>query len=366
MDPQQDWHGTVVDVRYAGVMDMDLTHQNCLQIPSHLKATLRVMLLAKHACGDGAPDREDGNHAVYHHELRTTLERIGVQVSAEDSFESLFRRPDADFVFPLLNRAGFLNSEMLAPLLLERHGIPYLGASPILRGLADDKHLMKLVARRHNVPTSDWRTIRRGNDLTATTAMTAQRYVVKPNASSASWGIGVATNWADALAHAEQVHAAGHDAIIEPWVPMIDIAVPVIGGRARTPWMLPAMAYIPADPDMLRSYEEKRALSGQGEDDPLEVIANAHVAQRLYVMTQALCRELWPFDYGRFEYRFDPATGEARFMEVNLSCNLWSRKSISRSAATLGIEHHELVESILAHSLWRQGLMNAAPNRLVA
>jgi D-alanine-D-alanine ligase len=51
---------------------------------------------------------------------------------------------------------------------------------------------------------------------------------------------------------------------------------------------------------------------------------------------------------------------------VNLSCNLWSKKSISRSAATLGIEHHELVESIVAHSLWRQGLMNTVSERLVA
>lgn len=350
-------------------MDTECAHEHCLQIPAHLKASLRIMLLAKHACGDGSHDPVDGNHAVYHHELRCTLEKIGLDVVTADSFEALFEElceePDIDFVFPLLNRAGFLNSEMLAPLLLQRLGIPYLGASPILRGLSDDKHLMKLVARSHGVPTSDWRIIRRGTDLAAAEPLNAARYVVKPNASSASWGIGVAESWAGVLAHAAHLHAAGHDAIIEPWLPLLDVAVPVVGGRAPEPWLLPAMAYIPADPDTLRSYEEKRALTEQ-RDDPLEVLANSRVAERLSAMTRTLCRELWPFDYGRFEFRYDPATESVWFMEVNLSCNLWSRKSISRSAATLGIAHHELVESIVAHSLWRQGLITTVPDRLVA
>jgi D-alanine-D-alanine ligase len=346
-------------------MDTDFPHEHCLQVPAHLKASLRIMLLAKHACGDGSPHAVDGNHAQYHHELRRTLEKIGLHVVAANSFDALFAEPDVDFVFPLLNRAGFLNSEMLAPLLLQRLGIPYLGASPILRGLSDDKHLMKLVARQHAVPTSDWRILRRGTDLAVVPALDAARYIIKPNASSASWGIGVSECWSGALAHAAHLHTAGHDAIIEPWLPLLDVAVPVVGGRSEEPWLLPAMAYIPADPDALRSYEEKRALTDQ-RDDPLEVLANSRVAERLYAMTRALCRELWPFDYGRFEFRYDPATESVWFMEVNLSCNLWSKKSISRSAATLGIEHHELVESIVAHSLWRQGLITAASDRLVA
>jgi D-alanine-D-alanine ligase len=44
-------------------------------------------------------------------------------------------------------------------------------------------------------------------------------------------------------------------------------------------------------------------------------------------------------------------------MEVNLSCNLWSKKTISRSARSLGVNHGRLVETILAHSLLRQGVV---------
>src|SRR3546814_17059324 len=84
-------------------------------------------------------------------------------LSIADSYAALFDRPTADFVFPLLNRSGFFNSEMLLPLLCNQHGLPYLGASPIVRGLSDDKHLTKLEAAERCVPTPPWALFRRGS-----------------------------------------------------------------------------------------------------------------------------------------------------------------------------------------------------------
>src|SRR5688572_8890831 len=92
--------------------------QGPLRIFDEDKDRLVFLFLAKHALSGGAPDAVDGTHAVYHHEMRETLKSIGLWVSAADSYGSIYERPRADFVVPLLNRAGFLNSEMLAPLLL--------------------------------------------------------------------------------------------------------------------------------------------------------------------------------------------------------------------------------------------------------
>ncbi|MFD1702099.1 phosphoribosylglycinamide synthetase [Methylopila henanensis] len=323
------------------------------------------MLLAKHACGDGSPDAVDGNHATYHHELRSTIESLGVEVVAANAFEAIERRPDVDFVFPLLNRAGFQNSEMLAPLLLARRGAPFLGASPILRGLADDKHLSKVIARRHGVPTADWVSCRRGRPI-AEPAFRAEQLIVKPNASSASWGVVTVSTWAEARAHVEELHALGHDALVEEWLPLLDVAVPAVGGALPEPWLLPPMAHAPESAGALRSYEEKRALVADVRPDPLTVVDDPELIRRLNGYSAALCEELWPFDYGRFEFRYDPASGAASFMEVNLSCNLWSRKSISRSAASLGVTHAMLVESILAHSLRRQGVIASVGLELAA
>lgn len=312
------------------------------------------MFLAKHALGDGSHDAQDGNHAVYHHELRNTLETIGLNIVAANNYNVLFDRPDVDFVVPLLNRGGFQNSEMLAPLLLARHNIPFLGANPMLRGLADDKHLMKVAARYHGVPTVDWEIYRKGAEKFAEPGFRAERFVVKPNASSASWGLRILDSWSAVRTHIEHLHDQGYDAIVEPWVPLIDVAVPVVGGAG--PWLLPPMMYQPPDPTVARSYEEKRALVAGG-DDPLVLIDDPVLRNRLEMQTRALMVELWPFDYGRFEFRYDPVSGSLHFMEVNLSCNLWSKKTISRSAAHLGVDHATLVETIVAHSLMRQAVI---------
>ncbi len=324
------------------------------QIPDDAKARLKLLFLAKHACGNGEPDAEDGTHAVYHHELLTTMLGLGLTVDVTNNYDALFQKPDANFVVPLLNRGGFQNSEMLAPLLLERHGLAYLGASPILRGLSDDKHLMKMVAARLGVPTMRWESYRRNALIPTSAPFDAPRFVVKPNASSASWGVKICDDWKSAKDHLQTLHAAKHDAIVEAWAGELDIAVPVIGGHG--PIILPAMAYTPDKESLLRSYEEKRGLIAV-EDDPLTPVGDADLVKELERQTRKLMGELWPFDYGRFEFRVDPTRGSVQFMEVNLSCNLWSKKSISRSAASVGISHVELVESILAHSMERHGLL---------
>lgn len=334
--------------------------QKPLRIPDSAKSRLTVMLLAKHAAKDGRPDAQDGNHAIYHHELRSTLEEIGLNVVAAERFDAIADKPDADFVVPLLNRAGFVHSEMLAPLQLTRHGVPFLGATPIIRGLSDNKHLTKLVARARGVPTADWKFYRRSGGAITPPDFIAERLIVKPNASSASWGVGLYDNWNDAVGQIHWLHDRGHDAIVEEWVPLIDIGVPVIGGDLGRPWILPPMIYSPEDPYALRSYEEKRGLIPSDQLDPLQRVEDLQLVARLETAIEPLLDELWPFDYGRFEFRFDPASGALSFMEVNLSCNLWSKKTISRSARTLGLSHRDVVETILAHSLGRQRLIPAA------
>lgn len=337
---------------------MIATHPRQIRIPAADKARLRILFLAKHACADGRPDAQDGNHAIYHHEMRTTLEAIGLHVDVANSYDAVYDRPDTDFVVTLLNRGGFQNSEMLAPLLLSRRDMPYLGASPIVRGLSDDKYLSKMIARARGVPTMAAQLFRRGG-LFEAPAFEADRLVVKPNASSASWGVKMVDTWAEARDHADSLFALGHDVLVEQWAPLLDVAVPVVGGSGGQPWILPPMMYVPADPHRERSYEEKRGLIDAG-DDPLILVEDAELRSRLESMTAALLPELWPFDYGRFEFRYDPVSGQVLFMEVNLSCNLWSKKTISRSAASIGVDHAALVETIVGHSLARQGLLDEA------
>ena len=148
--------------------------------------------MAKHAKWGGGMHPEDGNHAIYHHEVRQTLEGLGLNLTLGDSYDMLFTRPPVDFVFPLLNRGGFVNSEMLIPLLLATaSACPISVPCRSCAGWAMTSRCRNWFARHAGVPTADWFCYRRGAPVLETDlpASPAGRWVIKPNASSASWGI---------------------------------------------------------------------------------------------------------------------------------------------------------------------------------
>lgn len=328
---------------------------HCLRIPQRTKDELRFLFLAKHALSDGTPHPVDGTHATYHRELLDTLRLIGLDVTAADSYAALFDAPRFDFLITLLNRGGFRGSEMLAPLLAEYHRLPYLGGAPVVRGLSDDKHFMKRLARELGIRTPDWKRYPLGGRDHAAPAFACDALIIKPNASSASWGIVVTESWTEAWRHVCTLHEQGHDVIVERYVGGIDLAVPVIGAGA--PWYLPLIQY-EGGAGAVRSYDEKRDLV------PAQTAHRLVTDEALNACVAAMCRvivgELWPFDHGRLEFRLDTRSGELYFIEINLNCNLWSRKTIATVARQTGIGHVELVETILAHSLQRQGLLGAA------
>ena len=326
-----------------------------LKIDPAVKDSLRILFIAKHALWAGGLHPEDGNHALYHVEVRTILEQLGLNLTLADRFEVLFEKPEVDFVFPLLNRAGFFNSEMLGPLLCTRLGLPFLGASPILRGLSDDKHLAKRAAAVAGVPTAPWAISRRGAPVLEAACPPAERWVIKPNASSASWGVHDATDWAGVRQAIGEIHDDRHDALVEPFIAGSDVEVPVI--TVGDPVILPKMIFRQADPDHLRTYYEKRDLVDRSAKYSLDSFEDEAVSEKISEYTRLLYAEYRPFDYGRWEFRVNELTGEVNFLEVNLNCNLWSEKVFGRAATLAGLTQAELIETILADSLRRNGLM---------
>lgn len=322
------------------------------KLPHPLRDTQRLLFIAKHARWTGGLHPDDGNHAPYHREMRETLEQLGMPLVIADSYAALFEMPAADFVFPLLNRGGFFNSEMLVPLLCNRLSLPYLGASPIVRGLSDDKHLTKLEAAARGVPTAPWALFRRGAPIDASRCPPARRWVIKPNNSSASWGVRDAHDRSELARSITEIHALDHDAIVEPFIEGNDIEVPVItlGGE---PAMLPMMIFEQDDPAQLRTYAEKRDLTGR-VGYTIRQVSDRDVAARIARYTAEMAAIFHPFDYGRFEFRVDARTGDVRLLEVNLNCNLWSEKLFARSARLAGFSHLDLIETIVAESMIRQ------------
>ncbi len=331
-----------------------------LKLDEATRRRVKILFIAKNALWDGKFHEADGNHAFYHREMREVLEGLGLNLQVEDNFEVLFDKPDVDFVLPLLNRAGFFNSEMLLPLLCERAGIPYLGASPILRGLSDDKHLAKRAAQEADVPTAPWAIYRAGAPIEEAKCPKADRYVIKPNASSASWGVGDASDWAGVKEAILRIHNdeanGGQDALVEPFIDGSDVEVPVVTINGE-PQILPMMIFRQADPSHLRTYQEKRDLVDRSQKYSLDPFEDEAMVAKIDALTRKAWEEYRPFDYGRFEFRVNEETGEVTFLELNLNCNLWSQKVFGRAAQLAGWTQVQLIETILAEGLRRHGLL---------
>ena len=318
---------------------------------------LKVMFLAKHAKGDGSLHPVDGGHATYHHELGAVLQGILPNLSVGNRYEDLFDAPEHDYLFTLLNRGGFKNSEVLAATMSVWRGKPHLGGSPAIRIIGDDKHLMKLCARARGVATPDSEIYRLGGNHKAEPDFPWGKLVVKPNASSASWGVKMLDSWAEAVDHMEWLYDEGaHDVLVERYFDGIELAVPVVGDAAGRPVYLPVMKYTSDDDDRLRTYEEKRGLVPSTEG--FKPFYEKDLCDLVIGEVEKMMPEIWPFDYGRFEFKVNPTTMQSTFIEVNMSCNLWSQKTLSLSWQSLGLSHEELVETILVHSLIRQGVID--------
>lgn len=326
------------------------------RIPPAARERIRILFMAKHALWGGGMHPEDGNHAIYHHEVRTTLEKLDLNLSFANSYDVLFSEPEADFVFPLLNRGGFVNSEMMIPLLCNMHRLPYVGAMPFLRGLSDDKATAKLVAQHAGVPTAPWYCYRRGAPVREQDCPPAERWVIKPNASSASWGIADATEWNGVENAVANIHGQGHDAIVEPYLDGYDLQCAFITLQGE-PTAMPMLWYEREDTQRLWTYYEKRDLVQNTEKDTLKRFDDAEYAPKVAAFARTIAEAFNPFDYGRFEFRFDPKTGDINFIEVNLNCNLWSEKVMAKASALGGFSHGDLLETILAESMMRQGLV---------
>lgn len=179
--------------------------------------------------------------------------------------------------------------------------------------------------------------------------------MIKPIASSASWAISDAHHWAGVAAAVAGIHAQGHDAIVEPYLGGYDIQIAFI--TLDRPVMLPMLVYERSDPMKLWSYYEKRDLVQNNEKSTLKRFDDPEWAPVIAAYAATVAREFEPFDYGRIEFRFDREKGDVNFIEINLNCNLWSEKVVAKAAAAAGFSHAQLLETILAGSLRRQGLI---------
>jgi len=311
---------------------------------------ISMLFLAKHAGTDVAFDPVDGNHAAYHREIGDSLADAGFDLTRSADITALVDNDQRfGYVFSLMNRLGFRNSEVLVSALCERTHVPYLGARPIVRGVAGDKHYTKVLFTRAGAMTPYWVVVRAGREPPSSLLPSPDGYVVKPVASSASWGLSYQDSPDAALEALTRLAVTGVDALCEAFIPGVNLTLPVFGAVGLT--YLPLVEEFVDDGANIISNDSKRGFAASCDRS---IVRDGALIEAATTIAAAVLPDFLPFDYGRLDFRYDPHTGVMHVLEFNIACNLQRSKAVAIAAEECAISHTELVAGIVAQSLERQ------------
>jgi len=309
----------------------------------------RILFLANYAPLPGE-STAPGHHAEYHRELFGLLCDLGYEVQpSQNALDILKAKDSTDYIFSLLNRVPYKGSEILPTALAEYVGIPYLGCSPHIRAVADDKYVAKLVAKSLGIPTAKALTYSR--DQTLAPPDFDGPYFIKPRSGAASKLVNEDSIQESVDGLFEKVtllaEVAG-DVLIEEYIDGTNVSVPIIGGLP--PVILPPYQLTSSKRGQVITERQKRRLEGginRSLVNDSEVIATTRKFSAL------LCSHLDPIDYLRVEFRVRP-DGKPVFTEFNVCAHIASSSGFAYSASKHGLSHKEMLIKILNTSFARQ------------
>jgi D-alanine-D-alanine ligase len=333
----------------------DLNHQ-LLRLSAEARQDLKVIFLAKQAPVELHGERPElhekyGIEPRYNFEVLSTLQGMGIEcVSCRSLEEFPVLARDANFVFTLFNRAEFRNGEIYVSLQCEKLGIPYLGAPPNVRAIAEDKSFAKHLAVSVGLTTAPWKTYSQHEALKPPTF--SGPYFVKPRFGAASEDIAldsIQDDWPGLKSKIESLLALGKDLIVEQCINGTDLTVPVLGGSQSI--VLDVVEEVSDLPSGICTYRQKRLLDKGRFRRRLE---NQQLTAEITANVERFCAHVRPFDYLRVDFHLCNQTQTPFFLEFNIGCNIGSHAGVMFAATNRGIDQQRLIEHILAYSLSRQ------------
>jgi len=322
---------------------------------------IKVLFLAKYApttVDEKIPnDIIDKSYAEYHHMIFNILiELFPSLISTNDSDYIMKNKPDVDFIFSLLNRMPFRNSEIFISAVAEYYSLPYLGARPNIRALAEDKHLAKMMACYANVPTPKWKVYDVGQVIIAPDFKPP--YFVKPRFGAASEGIderSICSSWDEAQYKIQVLHKNNIDALLEEQIIGVYHTNPVLNNFGN-PLLLPCISQHSNKIGGVVTYKQKRSIIGGLN----RLIQNdKQIEQEIHHYSKTMLELIQPLDYTRFDYIVDNEKRIPYFLEFNVCCNLGHKSTINQAAKHIGINYKNLIESITYSSMYRNGIIKS-------
>lgn len=292
-------------------------------------------------------------YAKYHKKVYEIIKKNFKNSICSSDYSLILNPPkDIDFIFSLYNRMPFNNSEIFISSVAEFYKIPYLGASPNIRALAEDKHLAKMMAQHCDIPTANWEVFNVNDEITPVKFYPP--YFVKPRFGAASKFINESSlceTWEEAKLQIKKLHSINIDAIVEEFIDGIYYTSPVLN-NFNSPIYLPIVQELSSLKGNIASYEQKRKIM---PGLIRKVNDNINLDKKIQSYSRKMFECIQPLDYTRFDYIVDK-NGKIYFLEFNVCCNLGEHSTVSQAAIYKNISYEELLLNIIHSSFKRNKL----------
>ena len=314
-----------------------------------LAQRIKVLFLAKNA-GSIEVGAKFDNHRNYHQKLLRVLINLGFDVEATDDLSATFGLGNFDYLYGIHSHLWFNGKEAISSAIAEYFGVPYLGPRPTVRAVMEDKVLSKHLARSLNIPTPQWMCISKF-DRTSSPPNFSPPWVLKPRNGIASQMVKFirdVSEWRTVFNDLQTLRFRKIDFIAEKFIDGVNISVPFIEGIEE--FRLPVFEEFDENEENILSHQSKRGITPGYSSTIYQGEKIRHLQEYADVLASA-CK---PFDYGRFEFKYDNKSKKVYFLEGNLICNASAGAIIGKSFEVLNWTYDEGIGHIIATSLARQ------------
>ena len=324
-------------------------------------ADLRILFLGN--CADPDTSENDPNASAlklrYHSEIYQLLSELCRDVIGTNDPEDLFRKKgEYDYVFSLFNRMGFRSSEIYPSAVCEYLKVPYLGATPDIRGVAENKGLFKHIAKSCGIDVARGVDFYPGKKIEQPSDFSPP-YFVKPRGGANSEWIrpsSYCVSWDDAKKEIAFLLDKNLSVLVEEFIDGVNLTVPVLGGP--NPQVLGVVEVPSYEKHNVLTSKEKLQdhcdISYTDKDMSYKVCDNDRVQEITSKHAAILNDTLYPLDYFRTDYRYDAKKDRLVILEINVCCDISSFRAIVFAAEKIGLSQKEMLKQILEISLSRQ------------
>jgi D-alanine-D-alanine ligase len=280
--------------------------------------------------------------------IRTALEELGHRVTFFDpaqDFRNLVRTAhEADFAF--INLHGTPGEDGLIQAMLDKAGCPYQGAGAAASYLALDKGASKEVFEAMGIDTPPWQFITPTQGAATPLALPLPVFV-KPNKGGSSLGMSLVRSAGEFPAALAKVFAMCQSALVETFIPGVELTCAVLGDRS-----LPLVMITPKAGAPFFDYDNKYADDGAEEVCPAPVpdAVTRLVQERMLAAHNAL--GLTGYSRGDFILAAD---GTPYLLEINTLPGMTPTSLLPRAASQVGLSFAALISELIRLGLEERG-----------